>query len=200
MQTEEPFSKQIEDWLRSDRPKTLGELGNVFGEKSFAVAIVLLMFLPALPLPTGGITHVFEAITVLLVGEMVFGLRTIWVPSRWRDRELGKGIVSKAIPFVVRRIRWFERFSRRRGARLFEQRWFLRLLGLVVIALAVATAFAPPFSGLDTIPAMGAVVIALGIILEDVAIMGIGFAIGAAGIALLLTLGAVVLRLIRGLF
>lgn len=200
MQTEEPFSKQIEDWLRSDRPKTLGELGDVFGEKSFAVAIVLLMFLPALPLPTGGITHVFEAITVLVAGEMVLGLRTIWVPARWRDRELGKGIVNKAVPFVVRRIRWFERFSRRRGARLFEQRWFLRVLGLVVIALAVAAAFAPPFSGLDTIPAMGAVVIALGIILEDVAIMGIGFAIGAAGIALLLTLGAVVVRLIRGLF
>jgi hypothetical protein len=200
VQTEDPFSKQIEDWLGSDRPKTLGELGSVFGEKSFAVAILLLMFLPALPLPTGGITHVFEAITVLLAGEMVFGRRTIWVPARWRDRELGKGIVHKAIPFVVRRIRWFERFSRHRGARLFEQRWFLRVLGLAVIALAVAAAIAPPFSGLDTIPAMGAVVIALGIILEDVAIMGIGFAIGAAGIVLLLTLGSVVVRLIRDAF
>jgi len=200
METEEPFSKQIEDWLRSDRPTTLGELGDVFGEKSFAVAIVLLMFLPALPLPTGGITHVFEAITVLVAGEMVVGLRTIWVPARWRDRELGKRIVDRAIPFVARRIRWFERFSRRRGARLFEQRWFLRVLGLVIIVLAVAAALAPPFSGLDTIPALGAVVIALGIILQDVAIMGIGFAIGAAGIVVVLTLGAVVVRLIQGLF
>lgn len=200
MKTEEPFSKQIEDWLRSDRPKTLGELGEVFEEKSFAVAILLLMFLPALPLPTGGITHVFEAITVLLAGEMVLGLRTIWVPGRWRDRELGTGIVSKAIPFVVRRIRWFERFSRRRGGRLFEQRWFMRVLGLVIIALAVGAALAPPFSGLDTIPAMGAVVVALGIILEDVVIMGIGFAIGAAGIVLVLTIGALVVRLIQGLF
>ena len=63
MQTEEPFSKQLEDWLKSDSPKTLGGLGAVFEEKSFAVAILLLMFIPALPLPTGGITHVFEAIT-----------------------------------------------------------------------------------------------------------------------------------------
>ena len=200
MKTQEPFSEQIEDWLRSDRRKTLGDLGDVFEEKSFAVAIVLLMFLPALPLPTGGVTHVFEAITVLLAGEMVIGLRTIWVPARWRDREPGTGIVDKAIPFVVRRIRWFERFSRRRGARLFEQRWFLRVLGLVVIALAVAAALAPPFSGLDTIPAMAAVVVALGIILEDVAIMGVGFAIGAAGIVLILTIGAIVVRLIQDLF
>lgn len=200
MKTEEPFSKQIEDWLRSDRLKTLGELGNVFEEKSFAVAILLLMFLPALPLPTGGITHVFEAITVLIAGEMVIGLPTIWVPERWRDRELGKGIVEKAIPFIVRRVRWFERFSHRRGARLFEHRWFLRVLGLVVMVLAVAASVAPPFSGLDTVPAMGAVVVALGIILEDVAIMGIGFAIGAAGIVMILTIGAIVVRFIQGLF
>ena len=62
-----------------------------------------------------------------------------------------------------------ERFSRPRGARLFDQRWLLRLLGLVIMALAVAAALAPPFSGLDTLPALGAVAIALAIILEDIA-------------------------------
>src|SRR5215207_8367507 len=55
-----PFSVQLEGWLEADRPKTLGELDELFGEKSFAVTIMFLMFLPALPLPTGGITHVFE--------------------------------------------------------------------------------------------------------------------------------------------
>jgi hypothetical protein len=48
----------------------------------------------------------------------------------------------------------------------FEQRWFLRLLGLLFVALAIAAAFAPPFSGLDTLPALGAVAVALAIILE----------------------------------
>ena len=200
MQTEEPFSKQLEDWLQSDTPKTLGGLGEVFEEKSFAVAILLLMFIPALPLPTGGITHVFEAITVLLGIEMVLGARTIWLPARWRDRELGEATTKKAIPFMVRRIRWFERFSRRRWAPLLGQRWFLRVLGLVVIALAVVAALAPPFSGLDTVPALGAVVVALGIILEDVLILGIGVVIGAGGVVLILTLGALLVRFIRDLF
>jgi hypothetical protein len=200
VQTEEPFSKQLEDWLKSDGPKTLGGLGDVFEAKSFAVAILLLMFVPALPLPTGGITHVFEAITVLLGAEMVFGSRTIWLPARWRDRELGETTTKKAIPFMVRRIRWFERFSRRRGARLFQQRWFLRVLGLIVIALAAAAAIAPPFSGLDTVPALGAVVVALAIVLEDVLILGIGVMIGAGGIALIVTLGALLVRFIRNLF
>lgn len=200
VRTEEPFSKQLDDWLKSDKPKTLGGLGEVFEEKSFAVAVLLLMFIPALPLPTGGITHVFEAITVLLGAEMVIGVRMIWLPARWRDRELGETATQRALPFMVRRIRWFERFSRRRWARLFGQRWLVRVLGLILIALAVAAALAPPFSGLDTVPAFGAVVVALAIILEDFLILGIGLVIGAGGVGLILTLGTIIVRLIRDLF
>src|SRR5450432_3120520 len=128
MTTEVAFSDQLETWLNSDGPKTVGDLGRVFSGKSFAVTILFLMFVPALPLPTGGITHVFEAITVVLAAQMVLGRRTIWLPQRWQRRELGAMTTGKAVPFMIRRIRWFERFSRPRGARLFSQRWFLRLM------------------------------------------------------------------------
>jgi len=199
LMADEPFSVQLERWLESDQPKTLGRLTAVFEEKAFAVAVLLLMFTPALPLPTGGITHVFEAVTVLIGAEMVAGAKTIWLPARWRDRELGR-FAGKALPVVMRRIRSLERISRRRWAHLFERAWFVRVLGLVVIALAVGAAFAPPFSGLDTFPALGAVGVALGIILEDVVILLIGIAIGAGGVILILTIGAAVFRLITGLF
>jgi hypothetical protein len=159
-----------------------------------------LMFLPALPLPTGGVTHVFEAITVLLAAQMVLGRRTIWLPQRWQRRELGTLTTGKTIPFMIRRIRWFERFSRPRGARLFRQRWFLRLLGVVLVGLAIGAAAAPPFSGLDTLPALGAVAVALAIILEDVVVLGIGLAVGTAGIALILTIGAALLHFARNVF
>jgi hypothetical protein len=193
----DPFSAQLERWLQGDDPKTVGKLGEVFGEKSFAVAVLLLMFIPAIPAPTAGITHVFEAITVLLGAEMVIGARTIWLPARWRDRELGETTTRRAIPFIARTVRWFERFSRPRLARLYEERWFLRILGVVVIGLAVSAAFAPPFSGLDTLPALGAVIVALSIILSDALLLGIGLVIGTGGVILILTLGAAIVRLIK---
>jgi hypothetical protein len=193
-----PFSDQLEDWLESDGPKTIGDLGNVFGEKSFAVTILLLMFLPALPLPTGGITHVFEAIVVLLGAEMVIGAKTIWLPEKWRQRELGETLTGKAIPVIARRVRWFEKFSKPRASHLIDNPWFQRLIGLAVIALAVAAAVAPPFSGLDTLPALGAVVLCLGLILEDLLIAAIGAVIGAIGITLIITLGAAAVRLVKG--
>jgi hypothetical protein len=197
--TGEPFSDQLEGWLRSDEEKTLGALSDVFAEKSFAVTILLLMFVPALPLPTGGISHVFEAITVVLAAQMLLGRRTIWLPERWQHRELGPTTTGKAIPFMIRRIRRVERFSRPRGARLFEQGWVLRLLGLLLIALALGAAIAPPFSGLDTLPSLGAVAVALAIILEDVVVLAIGTVIGTGGIVLIVTVGAAVVRVLRGL-
>jgi len=93
---DEKFSDQLEQWLNGDTTKTLGALSHVFAEKSFAVTILLLMFVPALPLPTGGITHVFEVITIVLAAQMVLGRRTIWLTQRWRERELGAMTTGKA--------------------------------------------------------------------------------------------------------
>jgi hypothetical protein len=195
----EPFSDQLEGWLRGDETKTLGALSDVSAEKSFAVTILLLMFVPALPLPTAGISHVFEAITVVLAGEMLLGRRTIWLPKRWQRRELGPTITDKAVPFMIRWIRRVERFSRPRGAWLFEQGWTLRLLGLLLMGLAIAAVIAPPFSGLDTLPSLGAVAVALAIILEDVVVLAIGIVLGTGGVVLILTIGAAIVRVLRTL-
>jgi len=194
---ERDFSDELEDWLRGDAPKTVGALGTAFGERGFAVTILLLMFLPALPIPTGGITHVFELITIILAIQMVLGRRTIWLPRRFKDRELGKSITEKAVPFIGRRIRWFEKFSQPRLPGLFEQRWFIRILGLVIIVFTIGAAVAPPFSGLDTLPALGVVIICLSIILGDIAVLAVGALIGTGGVVLILTIGAAIAHFLR---
>ncbi len=194
------FSDELERWLRADGPKTLGAMSDVFGDKSFAVAIVLLMVFPALPLPTGGVTHVFEAMTVLLAAQMVLGRRTIWLPERWKRRELGALTTGKALPFLVRRIRQVERFSRPRGVRLLGRPPVRRLIGLILMIFAIGAALAPPFSGLDTLPALGAVCVALAVILEDLVVLAAGVVIGAVGIVLILTIGVALARALKGLF
>jgi len=195
-----PFSAQLESWLVGSSPKTLGNLTEVFAEKAFAVTILFLMFVPALPAPTGGITHVFELITVLLAVQLVLGRSTVWIPGKWSERELGSIVTDKAVPFMVRRIAWFERFARPRWAGVFHRRWFDRILGIVFIAFATGAALAPPFTGLDTLPALGAVAVALAMVLEDVVVLGVGLALGTAGIALTLTIGASLIHFVGGFF
>jgi hypothetical protein len=108
-------------------------------------------------------------------------------------------MTGKALPFVVRRVTWAERYSKPRGSILLRQGWFRRILGTGLIALAVGAALAPPFSGLDTLPALGAVVISLGIILGDLLVVGLGAIIGVSGIVVALLLGAAVIDFFRSI-
>ena len=192
MAEEALFSDELDEWLNGDGPKTVGALNDVFDERSFAVAIALLMFPSALPIPTGGVTHVLEVITLLLAGQMILGRTAIWLPKRWSERELNASMTGKAIPFVIRWVRRFERFSRRRGRHLFEHSWFLRLLGVVITAFTLGAILAPP--------ALGVVFIAMSIVLQDVALTLIGAVIGAGGIALIVVIGRAAAHFLRSLF
>jgi len=194
------FSDELEDWLKGDTPKTVGALSEEFEERAFAVTILLLMFPSALPIPTGGITHVLEFFAIIVALQMVAGRTTLWLPKRFAQRELGASMTEKAVPFISRRIRWFEKYSAPRLAGLFDQRWFIRIIGLVILVFTLGAILAPPFSGLDTLPALGIVIICLAIVLGDILMFVIGAVIGAGGIALILTVGAAIAHFLRNLF
>lgn len=193
------FSDELEAWLRSSRPKTLASLDEVFGDRSFAIIFIILMLLPALPIPTGGITHVFTIITVLLALELVIGRRTIWLPRKWKRMSLGKTLQGRVIPLMLRRVRWFERHSRPRGGWLFLTPLMPRIIGLLVAGFGAAAFFAPPFSGLDTLPSLAIVIIGLAVILNDMLLFAAGTIIGVTGIALILVLGKAAVGLLHRL-
>lgn len=197
---DQPFSQDLADWLDSDAPKTLGNMADAFGEKSFAVVIMLLLFPSALPIPTGGITDLFAIVAAILALEMILGARTILLPKWLRTKEAGKGVTGRAVPFIVKRIQWFEKRSRPRLSSWFQTRTFARVHGLLLLACCAGTIIAPPFSGLDTLPALGGVAIALSIILEDIVIFAIGTGIAAGGITLIITLGAAAAKFVKELF
>ncbi|HSX44908.1 MAG TPA: exopolysaccharide biosynthesis protein [Candidatus Saccharimonadales bacterium] len=197
----QPFSDRIENWLKGDQPKTFDGLQTVFGvDKGLAIFVMLLMFLPALPLPTGGITHIFEIITMIIAAQMIIGVKKIWLPKRWRHKPLGDGISKKALPFIVRRIRWFEKWSRPRLSGTMKSRLMLRFIGFIILILVIGAFSAPPFSGLDTLPALGAVIVAMSLILEDIVVFIFGCLVGVGGIILSLTVGVTLVEAIKHFF
>lgn len=193
-------SDQLEHWLTGEEPKTLGSLIDAFGAGSFAIVFVLLMAVPALPLPTGGVTHVFEVITMLLALELIAGRRRIWLPQRWCRLELSGESREKLVEVLLRRIRWLERFSRPRARILFGHRLSGVAFGFAVLGLALTAFLAPPFSGLDTLPSLGVVVLALGYLLTDVLLAAVGAFIGLLGVASVIFLGNVAVRLVKNVF
>jgi hypothetical protein len=183
-------SDELERWLTSDGEKTLGSLIQLFEEKSFAILFVVLLGVPALPLPTGGATHVFEIIAMLLALELIAGREEIWLPRRWRELELAGEKQQRFIAALMRMIRWLERFSRPRLRFLFDHRVSNIVFGLLVIGGSVAAFVAPPFTGLDTLPALGVVLLSLGVLLEDFIVVVVALLVGAAGVVLELVLGS----------
>ncbi|MGO9884055.1 MAG: exopolysaccharide biosynthesis protein [Solirubrobacteraceae bacterium] len=187
MDAPERISDRIEKWSQADEPKTLGTLIDVFEEKSFAVIFVILLGVPALPLPTGGATHVFEVIAVLLAFELMAGRDTVWLPRRWQRIELAGS--ARFVTGLLKLIRWLERFSRPRLTFLFNHRISNFVFGLLIMILSIGAFVAPPFSGLDTLPALGGVLVALAVLLEDFAVMVVAVSIGTSGILLEIALG-----------
>jgi hypothetical protein len=198
--TREPVSVQLQRWLDGDGAKTLEGLITLFGRGSFALLFVILLGVPALPLPTAGATHVFEVIAILLALQLVAGRDEIWLPKRWRALELAGSRQQKFLKGLMKMIRWLERFSRPRLTFLFEHRLTDVVFGLLVIALSVAAFVAPPFSGLDTLPSLGAVLLSLGVLLEDALVVVLALVVGVAGIALEIILGSVAVKGVSSLF
>jgi hypothetical protein len=199
-QTQEKISDALQGWLEGDSDKTLGSLVEVFGEKSFAVLFVLLLGVPALPLPTGGATHVFEIIAALLALQLIIGRDQIWLPQKWCKLELAGPKQQRFITGLMKLIRRLERFSRPRLRFLFHTRVSNSVYGLLALGGTAGAFFAPPFTGLDTLPALGVVLLSLGVLLEDVIVVAIGLVVGVAGVLLEIIVGSAVVHGVSSIF
>jgi hypothetical protein len=183
------LSDDLEACLEDDG-LTLGRLNDALDERGFALVLMILLLPSALPIPTGGVTHVLELFGALLTLQMIIGRHEVWLPRRLAQHRLGELFTGKAGPKLLRFIRWFERHSRPRGARVLRTRPVVSLLGAVMLLFVVGAFVAPPFSGLDTLPSLGVVIVCLGLMLGDALIVGGGLVAGTTGLALVVALGA----------
>ena len=161
---------------------------------------MILLGVPALPLPTGGATHVFEVIAMLLSLQLIIGRDEVWLPQRWRRIVLAGSRQERFFNGLLKLIRWLERFSRPRLPWLFDHRLSKSVFGLLIILLSIGAFVTPPFSGLDTLPALGGVLVSLAVRLEDIAILVIALVVGAGGVVLEIVLGRAAFSGIKRLF
>lgn len=190
------FSQRLQKFLVSKKQKTLQELINNFADESFAILFLLLMAIPALPLPTGGITHIFEIIAMLLAIELIVGRKTVWLPKVWLSKTLPTSLQASALPRFLKILKWAEKYSRSRLGQVQKSAAYSRIIGIVILLFVVFAFLAPPFSGLDTLPSLGVVLISLGLIFEDALISIIGIVIGSVGISLIFFLGRLAFQLL----
>jgi hypothetical protein len=178
------LSDELDSWLRSGGDKTLGGLLDLFEERSFAVLFLFLLGPSALPLPTGGVTQVLEVIAILLALQLIANRECVWLPRRWRAVEIGGDKEARFLTGLMNTVRRLERVSRPRLTIAFNHRISNVVFGALVIAGSLGALLAVPFTGLDTLPALGVVLVSLGVLLEDFAVVVAGTVALLAGLAL----------------
>ena len=177
----------LEKWVKAGQPKTVGEFIQAFPDHGHAVVIFLLMLLPATPLPTGGLTHVFEVISVLMALQIIRNSKSLWLPQRLKKITFSAQTL-KRLNETVTKINQLESKLGFRSTTLSSQ-WFKRFIGVVLLLFILAALVAPPFSGIDTLPALGAVMLSLGLITESLLVIILGLLAGFGGIVLEITVG-----------
>lgn len=184
----EIFARTLD--ANDDGVVVLGEVLDKAGDRGYGFLLILLAipaFIPILPPGTSG---VLGALMVVVALQMLFGLKQPWFPKRWRARMLSPKVVQAIRTRGVALLRKIERVSHPRGRRFTRNGVILRLSALVVIALALVLSSPMPF--MNTLPALGVLLIGVGLANHDIYFLSAGWLIGLS-VALIVVLGIEVL-------
>lgn len=156
----------------------------VLQDRAFALLIVLLALPNCLPMPPP-IPLVCGLLLAFVAVQIIFGRSTPWLPNALLNRSIASVDVERAVARALPAFRRLERFSRPRMTFL-DTPLTMRLMGVVILVMALGLLFAPPFVG--QIP-MGLAVclVGLGLVERDGVVILSGLVIGAIG--LMLSLG-----------
>lgn len=180
----EIFARTLD--ANDDGVVVLGEVLDKAGDRGYGFLLILLAipaFIPILPPGTSGVLGALMSVVAL---QMLFGLKQPWFPKRWRARVLSPKVVQAIQTRGVALLRKIERVSHPRGRRFTRNGVILRLSALVVIALALVLSSPMPF--MNTLPALGVLLIGVGLANHDIYFLSAGWLIGL-GVALIVVLG-----------
>jgi hypothetical protein len=160
---------------------TVGDILIVLRDRAFALLVVLLGLPNCLPMPPP-IPLLCGLLLALVAAQIVFGRAAPWLPSGLQHHSIAQADVERAVTRALPIFRRLERFSKPR-IMVFENGVAFRIVGAVLLALALGLIFAPPVVG--QIPLGIAVcLVGLGLVERDGIVVLSGLAIGSIGLTL----------------
>ncbi len=180
----ELFARALD--ANQDGVVVLGEVLDRAGDRGYGFLLILLAipaFIPVLPPGTSG---VLGALMTLVALQMLLGLKQPWFPRRWRAKVLSPKVVAALQTRGVALLRKIEKVSHPRGRRLTRNGLILRLSAIIVIGLALVLSSPMPF--MNTLPALGVLLIGVGLANRDSYLLGAGWLVGVV-VALIMALG-----------
>jgi len=158
---------------------TVGRFVELLGESAFWLAILVFALITLFAGIVPGVSTLL-AVPILLVSlQILLGSESVWLPASIAEKTISQAalgiLTKKALPFVIRiekilhpRLSWM---SGGVGERL-----------IAVVVIVVAAILIVPIPGVHFLPCLGAVILALGMLERDGAVIAI---------ALVITIGSI---------
>jgi hypothetical protein len=181
MQQEKLSVRLVEFFKDPEQPNTLRKIIEVFPLQTYGILYVLFSMISALPLPTGGISHVLVGLGMLVSAQQVIGFKTIWLPNFALDYKANWMSNEKVILSLKSFLEGIEKRLSGKKNLLIVNSNFQRIIALLTFFCMFLAFFAPPFTGLDTLPSVGAVMLGLCLITEDIKLFWLGLVAGMLG-------------------
>ncbi|NNM73383.1 exopolysaccharide biosynthesis protein [Enterovirga aerilata] len=160
---------------------TVADIVSVLRDRAFALLVVLLGLPNCLPMPPP-IPFVCGLLLALVAAQLAAGRPTPWLPRTLLRRSVPQDAVERAVGRALPILQKLERWSRPR-IEFFETPIAVRILGLVLIVLALGLLVAAPIIG--QIPLGIAVcLVGLGLVERDGVLVVVGLIAGLGGLAL----------------
>lgn len=160
---------------------TVGQIVAVLSDRAFALLIVLLGLPNCLPMPPP-IPLLCGLMLALVAVQITIGRPVPWLPVRLLHRRVPPRDLARAVDRAVPILQRLERWSKPRLTAL-DSAFALRLIGLLLLALALGLLVAAPVVG--QIPLGVAVsLVGLGLVERDGLVVLGGLGVGTMGLAL----------------
>ncbi len=164
--------------------RTLGAFRGLVGPDFASLSVILLSIPAALPLPTGGLTHVFQLVVMLISLEIMRGLPTTVSTNKYQNVPLSFFSHPKVQSAVLKICEFFDRLAGHQAPQFFQQVRIRVITGGLIFVFSIGAFVAIPFSNLDTLPSLGVVCLGMSLLYKDWLFWVIGIVIGVIGTAL----------------
>jgi hypothetical protein len=175
------LSKEIENiFLEMEGRVTIQKVLSKTSYKSFGLLLVVFSIPSALPVPAPGYSIPFGVI-LLLIGVQIFLSRPYpWFPMKILEKEFKLGDDPKFVKAMVKFLRFFEKFLKPRLGQVYNYKFSYAIIGAAISLCALSMMIPIPLT--NTIPALGVLMIGLGMLEEDGFFGGLGVVTCLAGV------------------
>jgi len=160
---------------------TVGEIIEGFHDAGFAILIIIFSIPVALPLPAVGVASILAIPVVILCAQLAIGRKSPWLPKKVAKKEISMKFLNKAVDKAVPYFQKIELLLKPRLS-IFSGILGEKIIGTACLICSVSVLLPIPFS--NTVPSMGIVAMAIGLIERDGIIIIGGMMIGTMGISL----------------